>query len=51
MKELFTIGDLSKLFQVKISTLRYYDDIGLLKPEYVDEKIIIGIIQLNILKD
>ncbi|WP_340018507.1 MerR family transcriptional regulator [Paenibacillus sp. FSL H3-0457] len=38
MKELFTIGDLSKLFQVKISTLRYYDDIGLLKPEYVDEK-------------
>ena len=29
MKELFTIGDLSKLFQVKISTLRYYDDIRL----------------------
>ncbi|MGG4205613.1 MerR family transcriptional regulator [Paenibacillus jamilae] len=38
MKELFTIGDLSKLFQVKIATLRYYDEIGLLKPEYIDEK-------------
>ncbi|OBZ16212.1 GntR family transcriptional regulator [Bacillus sp. FJAT-27264] len=37
MKELFTIGELSKLFQVKISTLRYYDEIGLLKPEYIDK--------------
>ncbi|MFC3746963.1 MerR family transcriptional regulator [Paenibacillus sp. GCM10012306] len=37
MKELFTIGEVSKLFQVKISTLRYYDEIGLLKPEYIDK--------------
>ncbi|NGZ73931.1 MerR family transcriptional regulator [Saccharibacillus alkalitolerans] len=37
MKELFTIGEVSKLFGVKVPTLRYYDEIGLLKPEYVEE--------------
>lgn len=36
MKELFTIGQMSRLFAVKISTLRYYDQIGLLKPAYTD---------------
>lgn len=36
MKELFTIGQMSHLFAVKISTLRYYDQIGLLKPAYTD---------------
>ncbi|GAB4580691.1 MAG: MerR family transcriptional regulator [Anaerolineales bacterium] len=30
------IGDLSKLSQVPIKTLRYYDEIGLLKPSEVD---------------
>ncbi|MGG2027030.1 MerR family transcriptional regulator [Gottfriedia sp. S16(2024)] len=38
MKEYFTIGEVSKLFQVKIATLRYYDQIGLLRPEFIDEK-------------
>lgn len=37
MKDLFTIGEVSRLFQMNIRTLRYYDQIGLLKPEYVDE--------------
>lgn len=36
MKEIFTIGEVSKLFQINIRTLRYYDEIGLLKPEYTD---------------
>jgi DNA-binding transcriptional MerR regulator/effector-binding domain-containing protein len=38
MKEYFTIGEVSKLFSVKIATLRYYDEIGLLRPEFSDEK-------------
>jgi len=36
MDQLFTIGQLSKLFNIKIPTLRYYDDIGLLNPAKVD---------------
>ena len=38
MKELFSIGEISRLFDLNIRTLRYYDDIGLLKPETTDEK-------------
>src|SRR5512136_826454 len=30
------IGDLSKLSRVSVKTLRYYDEIGLLKPAQVD---------------
>ena len=37
MKELFSIGEMAKLFDIRIGTLRYYDDIGLLKPELKDE--------------
>jgi len=33
---MFKIGDFSKLSQVGSKTLRYYDDIGLLKPAQVD---------------
>ncbi len=33
---MFKIGDFSKLSQVTVKTLRYYDDIGLLKPIGVD---------------
>ena len=33
---MFKIGDLSKLSQVPVKTLRYYDEIGLLKPAKVD---------------
>lgn len=36
MKQLFSIGQLSKLFHIKVPTLRYYDEIGLLKPAKVD---------------
>jgi DNA-binding transcriptional MerR regulator len=36
MKDLFTIGEIAKLFDVNIRTLRYYDEINLLKPEYID---------------
>ena len=31
------IGDFSRLSQVSIKALRYYDEMGLLKPTYVDE--------------
>ena len=33
---MFKIGDFSKLCQVSIKTLRYYDELGLLKPVSVD---------------
>ena len=33
---MYKIGVFSKLTQVSGSTLRYYDDIGLFKPEYID---------------
>jgi len=34
---LFSIGQMAKLFDMNIYTLRYYDQIGLLKPETVNE--------------
>ncbi|MFC6180211.1 MerR family transcriptional regulator [Lactiplantibacillus daowaiensis] len=36
MQQYFTIGQLAALFDVKVPTLRYYDDLGLLKPAKVD---------------
>ncbi len=36
MKDLFTIGEVAELFSINISTLRYYDDIGILHPETTD---------------
>ncbi|MCD8224263.1 MAG: MerR family transcriptional regulator [Clostridiales bacterium] len=36
MKELFSIGEMAKLYGLNYRTLRYYDDIGLLKPEYIN---------------
>ncbi len=35
---MYRIGEFSKLTKTTIKTLRYYDEIGLLKPEYVDEE-------------
>ncbi len=32
MKKIFSIGELGKLFNISTQTLRYYDSIGLLKP-------------------
>jgi DNA-binding transcriptional MerR regulator len=33
---MFKIGDFSKLSRVSVKTLRYYDELGLLKPAHVD---------------
>lgn len=35
-QDLFSIGEFSKVTGVSIHSLRYYDEIGALKPEYVD---------------
>ncbi|MBP3953612.1 MerR family transcriptional regulator [Bacillus suaedae] len=37
MKNLFTIGEIAKLHNVTMKTLRYYDEIGLLEPIQIDE--------------
>ena len=37
-RELFRIGEVSKLFHISISILRHYDKIGLLCPEYTDSE-------------
>lgn len=34
--DLFSIGEVAKLFHISISTLRHYDKEGLVKPEYTD---------------
>lgn len=34
---MFKIGEFSTLSKTTIKTLRYYDEIGLLKPAYIDE--------------
>lgn len=36
--ELFSIGQMARLFHLNVRTLRYYDQIGLLKPELVDKQ-------------
>ena len=33
-KELFSIGEVSKLFHISVSSLRHYENVGLLHPEY-----------------
>ena len=32
----FSIGDMAKLFHISSGTLRHYETIGLLTPEYID---------------
>lgn len=34
--ELFSIGNIAKMFHLSVSSLRHYEDIGLLKPEFID---------------
>ncbi len=34
---MFKVGEFSKLSQVSVKTLRYYDELGLLKPSQVDK--------------
>lgn len=38
MDKYFTIGEISKLFNIPVKTLRYYDDIELLKPVFINEQ-------------
>ncbi|WP_019850160.1 MerR family transcriptional regulator [Desulfitobacterium sp. PCE1] len=38
MNELFTIGEISKLFNIDVRLLRHYDKISLLKPEFVNKE-------------
>ena len=33
-KGLFSIGEVSKLFHISVSSLRHYENVGLLHPEY-----------------
>ena len=35
---LFKIGEMSRIFHVSVSSLRHYENIGLLRPEYTDEQ-------------
>lgn len=35
-RECFPIGEVARMFRVSVSTLRHYEKIGLLAPEYVD---------------
>lgn len=37
-KDLFQIGEVAKLFHISISSLRHYEKIGLLSPEYTDPR-------------
>ncbi len=34
-QNLFSIGDVAKLFHLSVSSLRYYEDMGLIIPEYI----------------
>lgn len=36
-KELFSIGEMQKITGLSVSALRFYDQLGLIKPSYVDE--------------
>lgn len=38
MRTYFTIGEISKLSNLPIKTLRYYDQIGILKPAYINKE-------------
>ncbi|MGL4735921.1 MAG: MerR family transcriptional regulator [Cellulosilyticaceae bacterium] len=38
MDTYFSIGEIAKLANLPIKTLRYYDEVGLLKPAYVNEE-------------
>ncbi len=33
---MYSIGKFSKICNIPVKTLRYYSDIGLLKPSYID---------------
>lgn len=33
---LFSIGDVAKMFHISVGSLRHYETLGLLAPEYID---------------
>lgn len=35
--KLFQIGDVAKMFHLSVSSLRHYETVGLLTPEYIDQ--------------
>lgn len=37
-RALYTIGEVAKLFHMNIRTLRYYDQLGILKPEFINDE-------------
>ena len=37
-KKLFQIGDVAKMFQLSAGTLRHYERLGILHPEYIDSE-------------
>lgn len=37
-RELFQVGDVSRLFHISVSSLRHYEKLGLVELEYVDPK-------------
>ena len=39
MEQLFSIGDVAKLFHLSVSSLRHYEALGLLTPEEFDETV------------
>ncbi len=51
MKELFSIGEMAKLFNMRVGTLRYYDEINILKPEKIDDETGYRYYSLSSLKD
>ncbi len=36
MEKLFQIGEMAKLFRLSVSSIRHYEELGLVQPEYVD---------------
>lgn len=38
-KKLFQIGEVAKMFQLSVGSLRHYEKAGLLKPEYTDKEV------------
>ena len=51
-RKLLQIGEVAKIFHISMGTLRHYEQTGLLRPEYVDEKTgyrYYGVRQLEIL--
>ena len=34
--KLFQIGEMARLFHLSVSSIRHYEQLGLLKPEYTD---------------